>query len=456
MAERSASKPVGKGAKEPSDWQTVEPNDWQTVGGDSVSGDGTLPYNFGSVSQTPLRQSLTQVTAPMANDTQAQSFQRGVENIGAGALAPLLHPVSTLESIGGMFTAPFEMMAGRKFSQTVPGQMVEQFKQDPLGTAQATVGSAATMGGIEEIAPKLIPGGKDGPAEGYSPRTKALTRASGTSGTVDIPKNWERAAPEVSKTVAQSPVPYEGVKGLQKAVQDTFDATQNRYSLGLRKIATEEAPTTRIGQNIRALKIADPATPEELARNSHLDSEAAKWDSRHLTYQQADRLRQTAGDEIRNYYEKVKPSDKAAAAKNDIDISINRVVDQDLGDVLYTAIDKANGLPEGTTRQLKLTQSSLYKLRDQLASQGIKMSNEEAQTFLSRLRAHSYMSSHGTFGAALGGLAETLIPETYRVNKAVRKGLAPNTSNAVPEPTGPGVPKPIAPRRHPSDEYAQQ
>jgi hypothetical protein len=151
----------------------------------------------------------------------------------------------------------------------------------------------------------------------------------------------------------------------------------------------------------------------------------------------------------------VKPSDASAAAKNDIDIAINRIVDQDLGDVVYPAIDKANGLLEGTTKQLKLTQSWLYKLRDQLASQVIKMSNEEAQTLLGRLRAHSYLSSHGTFGAAIGGLAEAVIPETSRVNKAVRKGLAPTTPNASPEPPVTN-PKPIAPRKHPSDEYAQQ
>jgi hypothetical protein len=237
-------------------------------------------------------------------------------------------------------------------------------------------------------------------------------------------------------------------------VQDTFDATQNRYSLGLRKIATQEVPTTRIGNNIRALKIADPATPDEVARNSYLDKAAAEWDSRHVTYQQADRLRQTAGDDIRNYYKKVSPSDKAAAAKNDLDIAINRIVDQDLGDVIYPAIDHANGLPEGTTRNLKLTQSSLYKVRDQLASQGIKMSNEEAQEFLSRLRAHSYLSSHGTFGAALGGVAEAVYPETTRVNRAVSKGLAPKTSNITPKTSAPVPPFPLAPRRNPSDEWA--
>lgn len=415
---------------------------------------GSTPQNGGaggSWEPLSLRDRLTQVEKPDRNAPAGKEALKAVGNVGAGALAPLLHPVDTLESIGGMITTPFEMMAGRKFSQTVPGEMVQQFKDNPLGTIEAGIGSAATLGGVEEGFKSAIP---EAAPKGYSPRTKALTRASGTSGTVDIPKAWERASPEVAKTVARSPTPYEGVGGLQKAVQQTFDDTQNRYSLGLQKISGQEAPTTRIGDNIRALKIADPATPDEVSRNAHLDKAAADWDSRHINYQQADRLRETAGHEIRNYYSKVKPSDASAAAKNDIDIAINRIVDQDLGDVVYTAIDKANGLPEGTTKQLKLTQSSLYKLRDQLASQGIKMSNEEAQTLLGRLRAHSYISSHGTFGAAMGGLLEAIQPETTRVNRAVRKGLAPTTSEAFPEPPKPGAPKPIAPRKHPSDEYA--
>jgi hypothetical protein len=441
---------AGSTPKPVDDWQTVEPNDWQTVGGTPAP---AVTQVTGTIGPAPLRERLTQIQRAPANETLPQAVVRNVGNIGAGAMAPLLHPVDTLESIGGTFTAPFEMMAGRKFSETVPGQMAKQFKQDPLGTTEATVGSAATMGALEEVAPRAVP---EAEPKGYSPRTKALTRASGTSGAVDIPKAWERAAPEVAKTVVQSPEPYEGIKGLQKAVQDTFDQTQNRYSLGLQKIATQEAPTTRIGENIRALKIADPVTAEEIDRNTYLDKMAAEWDKRHITYRQADRLRETAGNDIRNYYSKVKPSDASAAAKNDIDIAINRIVDQDLGDVVYPAIDHANGLPEGTTRNLKLTQSSLYKLRDQLASQGIKMSNEEAQTLLGRLRAHSYISSHGTVGAALGGLAEALNPETSRVNRAVRKGLAPTTPTATPEPPSGTTPKPIAPRKHPTDEYAQQ
>ena len=80
---------------------------------------------------------------------------KGIGNIGAGALGVILHPVNTvagtLETIGGTITAPFEMMGGRKFGDTVPGQMVESLRTQPLETVEQGIGQAGAMAGVGDV-----------------------------------------------------------------------------------------------------------------------------------------------------------------------------------------------------------------------------------------------------------------------------------------------------------------
>jgi hypothetical protein len=77
-------------------------------------------------------------------------------NIGAGGLGVILHPVKTaegaLESIGGMITAPGEMLAGRKFGETIPGQLVESMRTQPLETVEQGIGQAGATAGVGEVA----------------------------------------------------------------------------------------------------------------------------------------------------------------------------------------------------------------------------------------------------------------------------------------------------------------
>jgi hypothetical protein len=99
---------------------------------------------------------LTEIQKPNPNDRwNPKEAVKAVGNIGAGGLGMLLHPINTLEGIGGMFTAPLEMAEGKKFSETVPGQMVQSLKENPLGTIEAGIGQAGATEGLARVLPKV-------------------------------------------------------------------------------------------------------------------------------------------------------------------------------------------------------------------------------------------------------------------------------------------------------------
>lgn len=108
---------------------------------------------------------------PNAPALSGKEAIKAVGNIGAGGLGVILHPINTLAGIGGMIMAPGEMMAGKKFSETVPGQFVQQFKENPLGTIEAGIGQAGAAPFLDaeakvatspvRIIPKVARGGMD-------------------------------------------------------------------------------------------------------------------------------------------------------------------------------------------------------------------------------------------------------------------------------------------------------
>lgn len=115
---------------------------------------------------------VTEIQKPDPNDRwNPKEAVKAVGNIGAGGLGVLLHPFNTLAGIGGMVTAPFEMAAGTPFAQTVPGQAIQSFRDNPYGTVEAGIGQAGAAPGLEAEAklatapiraiPKIARGGMD-------------------------------------------------------------------------------------------------------------------------------------------------------------------------------------------------------------------------------------------------------------------------------------------------------
>ena len=96
---------------------------------------------------------------------------KAVGNIGAGGLGMLLHPLDTLAGIGGMITAPVEMATGTPFKKTVPGELIQSFKENPYGTVEAGIGQAGATAGMGEVGEAAV--GKV---------ARGATKAAGTVG----------------------------------------------------------------------------------------------------------------------------------------------------------------------------------------------------------------------------------------------------------------------------------
>ncbi len=86
---------------------------------------------------------FTRIEKPDKNAPAGKEALKAVGNIGAGGLGMILHPINTLEGMGGLITAPAEMVAGKPFKETIPGQMLQSFRENPYGTIEAGIGGAA-------------------------------------------------------------------------------------------------------------------------------------------------------------------------------------------------------------------------------------------------------------------------------------------------------------------------
>lgn len=159
----------------------------------------------GSWEPAPLRERLTEIQKPDRNAPAGKEALKAIGNVGAGAIAPILHPVDTLAGIGGIVTAPFEMAAGRSFSSTIPGQMVQQFKENPLGTIEAGIGGAATAEAVGEVAPRLIP--KSGVSRSVTDlvsKTKGENEAAAAKAQADYTKATEAHKAEAAEAAHET------------------------------------------------------------------------------------------------------------------------------------------------------------------------------------------------------------------------------------------------------------
>lgn len=230
----------------------------------------------GEISSTPLRERLTQIQRAPAGETFPQAVVRGLGNVGAGAIAPILHPVDTLESIGGMLTAPFEMMAGRPASSTVPGQMVEQFKEDPQGTAQAAVGGAATMEAVGEVAPRVTRPVSRVVGEATRSLTGTTPRA-----VKPLVESTEKANAGIAEANAKQAVKRaEEVRSFHEKTQAAKTAAEQRSAVETRKTGLQ-AGSNKLGDqlqtDIRTLRDseASKAGAKFNTLNAALDAEPA-------------------------------------------------------------------------------------------------------------------------------------------------------------------------------------
>lgn len=168
---------------------------------------------------------------------------RGVGNIGAGGLGVLLHPIKTaegtLESIGGMLTAPVEMATGTPFKKTIPGELIESLRTQPLETIESGIGQAGAMGGLGafgETAAERIPKvtGKVG---------EILTKTTPRETAELVKKTAEENKEAIEKTAAENAKTEAKRKlDLAKHFEKTQEAKQANIEAGA-GVARKEALT---------------------------------------------------------------------------------------------------------------------------------------------------------------------------------------------------------------------
>jgi len=287
-----------------------------------------------------------------------------------------------------------------------------------VGASLGKIGAFLAMG---KASKEALPKG------GEASRAKALTQASGVSTTTSIPKSWETAVPELQRTVAASgKAPEASIPALNHTVQDTLTRTQNDFSLRLQPIAGEQRVPISISDSIRAKITPNMAQTADGQRMIKFLNNRAMEFEKPWTLRQLDAERMAATKRLRTMRNQA-PSGQAAALKLSASAIADEAIEQGAQDIVYGALERkyAGQVPPDYFRNLKRTQSALIDIKDQLAKRDIQIENMKYAPLRERMRMHTYVSSGGHVGGAVGRLTELIYPEYKGAEKAAAKGLAP-------------------------------
>jgi hypothetical protein len=204
---------------------------------------------------------------------------RGLGNIGGAVLGVGLHPIQTaegmLESTGGMLTAPVEMMMGKPFRETVPGELYESFRKHPLETLESAVGQSAALGPLGEAvesAPRvgeILSKARDTAIKGISGSGKAVIPSL-----IEKTREANRLAAEEHLNKAQNAVGkyLEQRKGAMEKAREQSEA----YRAKKEKLSEENQKAVR-AQNARARL-------DEMRKKAYRDMQAEVESARQRAY----------------------------------------------------------------------------------------------------------------------------------------------------------------------------
>ncbi len=300
----------------------------------------------------------------------------------------------------------------------------ESGEVDYPSTAGATIGN---IGALLTMGKALGPEGE--PKPDNATRSKALTRAVGIGKekSIDFPAEFRAALPELDQTVQQSGInPAKATpQDLSKVVKDTFSRTESTFNSYLGRVANQQVMPTSIVTELNQYKVANPVTPRDIAWNKAIDDASVHF-QKPLTYGQINEQRMLARDRIADFG-KLNPSTQGNKMGSQIDMAIDNAIHDGTKNIIYDKLQStyASQVPPNYFRDLKRTQSALYNITDQLKGRLNSLSNQDAQSFLDRLRPHAYFSGTGHVGGAVGGISEALFPESKAAASNVRKGLTP-------------------------------
>jgi hypothetical protein len=330
-----------------------------------------------------------------------------------------------------------------------------QVRRDESGAVDYPATFGATLGNLGAMLTmgKMGEGLRAQPTPEFGSRANALTRSLGLGKTaaVDFPAEFKAALPELEKASVANPAPTKvGAFGrrtdaidppyLYRVVADAFGNTDRDFNNKLGPIAQQPLTVQEMDQiaaELRSKKVAapltrDPADPDVI-RNAEIDAAIDRY-RRPMTLGQANEQRMLARDRLASFY-KLNPSAAGSKMGSVTDLAINQAAEKALKDVVYDRLQNTyrGQVPDNYFRDLKRTQSALYNITDELKGRLNVLSNEQAKDFLDRLRPHSYMSTHGTIGMAVGGLGEAIYPEAKSAARNVEKGLTPPEPSRLPQ-----------------------
>lgn len=419
---------------------------------------------------TPVMTSFGPVMRPSTSEigrtVEAAGSQLGA--MGKGALSLLLKPLAPQiweqvkavgRELGGRpqpgksaLSAPQGLLdrilgAGETAMGGDPGAARMEFQAGHPGAGLADLYTVPIVSLLSGEMARKIPGKPGMPP--VEKRANLLTKASGaTEGKAfDFPKEFATALPELDKTPPKVPFEKMTVADLNNHVQDTFNRLESDFNGKLGPIARQPVLAQPVAQEIRSYKIANPVLPEDIAWNDALENRAVLFDRQH-TLGDLNVQRMRARDRIGDFNKQF-PSTQGSKMGSHVNIVMDTAINDATRDIIYNTLDNVyqGQVPPDYFRNLKRTEASLYNIKDQLSSRVKQLSNMSAKSFLDRARIHSYVNPTGHVGAAVGGMAEAIFPESKSAVHAVRQAFKPK---ADLKPALGGALPPLIRRQQPS------
>lgn len=284
-------------------------------------------------------------------------------------------------------------------------------------------------------------------------QAKALSRAAGAGegSKVNVPEKVQVALPDLQKARQQAGITGTTPKDYAKVVDQALSNTESEYNIHLQPLRGKFMDTTPIADALRnaaeeydtpnpdtqqirkyLLKKAKKFDPHEIAKAKDLSPEDPDYDpdAKHTkawTVGTVDLERRAATGRLHGFMGK-DPSGQMSVLRTNAEIKADNIIYNWTRDMVYSRMEEANpNLGSDYFRRLKQRQSAMIDITDQLGRELTKQGNAAAyDSLISRLRLHSYMSSGGHFGAAIGSLEQGFFP--YKPEVDIARGFGDRTA----------------------------
>lgn len=445
----------------------------------------------------------TEIQKPDPNHPWAPSeAAKAVGNIGAGALSVVLHPINTvtgaLEGLGGLFTAPFEKMAGST-DPTVYESLYHNLKENPYGTLEAMGGQAAATPILaEEVkapirAAKIIPRAARAGADilaGTTPKVaqelgestqaanvEAATKAAEanakaqTQRGVDLQKHFEktqqiRAQNEAAQAAQSRKVALErGVEQLDPKFQEDLKATEknvraqanDKYNAVRAATEGETVPSASLAEAVKTAEAKIQGSSENLKIFRDILSKHPEGEPESIAYQgtqipkghplydvlkegeQASTSPATFSD-LQGYYTELGNQLSKGNLPGDVYLAM-KSLQESVGDLMQKMAE-SKGVGSQLTDARAFYRDYMDAFRDSKSPLNRAMNATERGKSIQALRSadQSGIETLARYNPELARRANTI-----RGYQAEAKSIPARTTTPKPEPTLPPKPAPVQP-----------